>query len=204
MSSQVQRDRRRRRGLPWLLAVLAAAGALAPTGATLVSAAERSVFVNRVRVDATSLASLERSHGVRVAAGRYWYDAFSGLWGREGGPAQGRIAPGLVLGGPLPADASGGLTRVAINGRWIHPEELRYLAELFGRVKPGRYWLDEHGIGGFEGGPAEFDLYARARRHRPSVLGHADTGSVLGGEGMVGYIGGATGVTCGPDGGCIY
>ena len=192
------------RGLSTLLAVFAAAWVQVGVVATDASASERRVVVNRVRVNAASLASLERSYGVRVADGRYWYDAFSGLWGSEGGPPRGWIAAGLALGGRLQADASGSHTPVAINGRWIHPEELRYLEGLFGRVIPGRYWLDEHGIGGYEGGPASFDLRAQASSHRSSVLGHSDTGSVLGDDGIVGYIGGSTGVTCAPDGGCIY
>jgi hypothetical protein len=68
----------------------------------------------------------------------------------------------LELGGPLRPSASGGNTGVFINGREIHPTELAYLQRVFGYVIPGRYWLDAQGIGGFEGGPAAFNLFAAA------------------------------------------
>ena len=69
-----------------------------------------------------------------------------------------QIYPGLPLGGPLRADASGGATSVFINGRSIHPSELTYLTNLYGPVPPGRYWLNAAGIGGPEGGPATVNL----------------------------------------------
>ena len=82
-------------------------------------------FANRVRLEDRTRMALERTYGVPVAAGRYWYDAFSGVWGMEGGPAQGQIHPGLQLGGPLRADASGGDTGVFVNGRQLHRLEVR-------------------------------------------------------------------------------
>ena len=71
--------------------------------------------------------------------------------------------PGLALGGPLQANASGGSgTGVFINGREIHPQEYMYLLQQYGSVVPGRYWLNAQLIGGFEGGPAIFNLNAQA------------------------------------------
>ncbi len=145
--------------------------------------------------------------------GRYWYDPVSGLWGLEGGPSAGQIYPGLQLGGPLRADASvpSGTTNVFINGRELHPQEVYFLQSLYGYVVPGRYWLDPNGNGGFEGGPAIYNLGAAMASGMGSGgggggrLGHSVTGSVIGdGGGTVGYIGNdGTGITCGPDGGCF-
>lgn len=93
-----------------------------------------------------------------IPAGEYWYDSLSGLWGISGGPGIGQIAPGLLLGGPLQAGASGGGTGVFVNGREIHPSEYQSLLQRFGSVAPGRYWLNAQFIGGVEGGPASFNL----------------------------------------------
>ena len=95
-----------------------------------------------------------------IPAGNYWYDPVSGLWGASGGPSSGQIYPGLVLGGALEANASGGGTGVFINGRELHPSEVAYLQRLYGSVVPGRYWMNAQMIGGFEGGPAIFNLSA--------------------------------------------
>ena len=99
------------------------------------------------------------SYQISVPAGRYWYDPVSGLWGAEGGPSMGYIAPNLPLGGPLSADASGTGTGVFINGREIHTIEVMRLMEMFGTpIQPGRYWLGADGVGGVEGQPASFSL----------------------------------------------
>ena len=148
-------------------------------------------------------------------AGRYWYDPVSGLWGMEGGPGAGQLYPNLSLGGPLRSDASvpSGTTNVFINGRELHPQEVYFLQNLYGYVIPGRYWLDPSGNGGFEGGPAIYNLGAAMASGMGSGggsgggggrLGHSVTGSVLGDGETTGYIGNdGTGITCGPDGGCF-
>lgn len=118
----------------------------------------RAVFVNGSRLGGETIHALEQAYRVRLQSGRFWYDRASGLWGLEGGPTVGQIHPGLDLGGPLRADASNGNTGVFINRREIHALELRYLQSRFGQVIPARYWLNGAGIGGFEGGPPQFNI----------------------------------------------
>lgn len=114
------------------------------------------VVVNGRALSDRQVAGLASMVG-EVRPGRYWYDPVSGLWGPEGGPAKGQIRAGLPA-APLRADASGGGTGVFVNGREIHPLEYQRLDALFGYVQPGRYWLNERLVGGFEGGPPQFDL----------------------------------------------
>lgn len=133
-------------------AVLAAAFLLA-----CAAQAQQGVVVNGAALDPQTIGQLQRVYGV-ITPGRYWYDPSSGLWGRERGPTAGQIAPGLRLGGPLRRDASGGGTGVFVNGRELHPADVAQLRQLYGSVNPGRYWLNAQGIGGYEGGPAQFNL----------------------------------------------
>lgn len=131
------------------------------------AAQDEGVFVNGRPVTAEQIQLALQTMGIQPGAatippGRYWYDGTSGLWGMEGGPTVGQIFPGLELGGPLQADASGGGTGVFINGRELHPQEVAFLQSIFGVVIPGRYWMDWQGIGGYEGGPAIFNLAAAA------------------------------------------
>jgi len=138
-----------------------AALALAATLFAGAAPAQQPVVVNGIALDAQTIGQLQRAYGA-IVPGRYWYDAVSGLWGREGGPHNGQILPGLRLGGPLKPNASGGGTRVFVNGRALHPSELVQLQRLFGQVNPGRYWLNAQGIAGYEGGPPQFNLNAAA------------------------------------------
>ena len=98
-----------------------------------------------------------------VPAGRYWYDPVSGGAGVWGGPASAYIGPGLALGPPMPAAASGGgdgrITGVFVNGRELHPIDVAGLRR-YGPVSPGRYWWDRFGNVGLEGGPMLFNFYA--------------------------------------------
>ena len=113
------------------------------------------IIVNDVQLSQAQIISYQ----IAVPAGRYWYDPVSGLWGAEGGPSAGYIAPNLSLGGPLKADASGTGTGVFINGREIHSIEVLRLVELFGGpIQQGRYWLGADGIGGIEGQSASFSI----------------------------------------------
>ena len=117
------------------------------------------VIVNGITVPKDKITSLEHTYGVPIQPGRYWYDKISGLWGVDGGPLMGQIVPDLDLGGPLKVKASNGDTGVFINGRELPMQEVNFLQQL-GPVLPGRYWLNARGIGGFEGGPPQFDLGA--------------------------------------------
>ncbi|MBI3682882.1 MAG: hypothetical protein HY235_21115 [Acidobacteria bacterium] len=155
-----------------------------------------------------ALRSLARSYHTWVLPGRYWYDSRTGLWGYEGQPAAGSILPGLRIGGALSANASGGNTRVFVNGRELHRLEVQLISRCT-VVRPGRYWLDAYGNGGYEGQPPSFNLIALCRQNAPHPAGRQGNrgwyGSVGGDGSMVGAIfSGGTGVTCGPDGGCVY
>ena len=147
-----------------LFLLLLAGGLLQPTNAAAQTAPPRQVIINRGRVPDATLARLEAGTTTRIPDGRYWYDRVSGAWGLEGGHTRGFTAPGLELGGRLPADISGGGTGVFINGREIHPLDLAALQQLVGQVAPGRYWLDGQGYAGVEGGPAIANLMQVAQQ----------------------------------------
>lgn len=117
-----------------------------------------------------SLAALEQRYGQRVPDGQYWYDPVSGAAGPWGGPMIALLPPGLTLGGPLTADASGGgsgrLTGVFVNGRELHPVDVQNLQASLGQVWPGRWRVDAHGNAGPENGPPMVNLYVVARQRR--------------------------------------
>lgn len=132
-----------------------------------------------------------------IAQGNYWYDPVSGLWGLAGGPSTGQIQPNLRLGGPLQPDASGGGTGVFVNGREIHPQELIRLQRLFGVVYRGRYWMNAQLVGGFEGGPAIFNLRAAAGASGSGYNRNTIGGGLMSDGNCSGYLhpGGATVMT---------
>ena len=178
--------------------VLAGLSLAAPPAGAQGGAAQggNAIYVNDTPFTEQHVRALQTRLGVPNAAplppGRYWYDDASGLWGLMGGPALGQILPGLELGGRLRADASGGFTTVFVNGRALHPLEVQYLHQLFGVVYPGRYWLNWQGVGGYEGGPPQFDLRAAA----------AAAGGASGGYG--GYTARTPFGGLGGDGNCSY
>lgn len=146
----------RRLAKPLLLAVLCAPVVNAQTGG---EGANGGVQVNGVALSAETLRALLQAYPVAIAAGRYWYDRISGAWGREGQPIAGQMVAGLDLGGPLRSDASRGTSGVFINGRQVTVGEKAYLEQLCQvPVAPARYWILFNGIGGFEGGPPNFNL----------------------------------------------
>lgn len=135
-------------------------------GAAAAAADSKTVIVNGVRLPDEVIVALEIGYQTEIVEGRYWYDAYSGLWGRVAGPAAGQILPGLDFGAPLRENASDGDTYVIVNGRRLRSVELAALQQWVGRVQPGRYWLDPAGNAGFEGGPALVNIVAAYRQVR--------------------------------------
>lgn len=181
---------------------------LVGTGAAL---AQREVYVNGVLIPEADVQVLESSYFVQIPGGHYWYDTVSGLVGLEGNPPSGQIMPGLPLGGALQANASSSGTGVFINGRELHPLEMAYLQQMYGLVYPGRYWMNAQFIGGLEGGPAFFNLAANTSGQPSSA--YSKYGTIVSDGSFTGYMPNKSydfdnsndiGVSCGPDGGCIY
>ncbi len=118
--------------------------------AAVVAAEPAGVTINARPLDANGQAALRQLHAQTgpVPPGAYWYDAMTGAAGAWGGPVAVVLPAGLPLGGPLPAQASGGgngrLTGVFINGRELHPFDVQRLQTL-GPVWPGRYRWDAAG-----------------------------------------------------------
>ena len=129
------------------------------------SSASAEIVVNGRRLSTAQVASLSQTYGVTPRAGRYWYDAKSGLYGAEGYAAFGFMRPGHRF-GRLTAQASNGRSGVFVNGRQLQQGEWVVLSQLVGApVQPGRYWLDGRGNAGFEGsGVPLVNLYASAGR----------------------------------------
>lgn len=130
-------------------------------GALLAHAADEGtgIFVNGQALTGETVRTLQQVYPVAIAPGRYWYDPVSGAYGREGEPIAGQMIAGLALGGPIRADASRGTSGVYINGRHITVGEKTYLEQLCRTpVAPARYWILFNGLGGYEGGPAIFNL----------------------------------------------
>lgn len=122
----------------------------APRRSTAMPASRRLVYVNGMRISNEEVTVMERAWGTNVVDGRYWYDEACGAWGIENGPCAGFIEPGIRLGGPLMANASGGGTGVFLNGRELHPQDVLALTHAM-PVWPGRYWVDAAGNVGWEG-----------------------------------------------------
>src|SRR5689334_5563418 len=140
--------------------------AAAPPAQTLPPAPVRRITFNARVATARDLAAidpLEQRWGGRLPSGDYWYDNDSGAAGRWGGPTLGILPPGLQLGGPMPANASGGgdgsVTGVFINGRELHPQDVQKLEALVGTVYQGRWFVDASGNFGIEGGLVLGNLY---------------------------------------------
>ncbi len=134
-------------------------GALVVLGVQVSAAQDTGIVVNGQALSAETVRQLQQIYPVAIAPGRYWYDAISGAWGREGEPIAGQMMPGLALGGPLRPNASRGTSGVFINGRQITAGEKSYIEMLCQTpVAPARYWIMATGIGGYEGGPAIFNL----------------------------------------------
>ncbi len=139
---------------------------LALFAASPAMAKSNSIVINRRALSASQVQHLERMVGARLSAGRYWYDARSGAWGLERGPMQGILPAGLPIPAPLWRQASNGHTGVIVNGRELHRADVQRLVAAGVPVRRGRYWLNANGIGGYEGGPAAFNLKAMLQSRR--------------------------------------
>jgi hypothetical protein len=151
-----------------------------------------AVVVNGTRLPDEMRMALQIAYSTVIPGGRYWYDSYSGLWGREGQPPAGQIRAGLDFGGMLQEDASDGDTGVLVNGRRLPQGELLALQRLVGFVWPGRYWLDAYGNAGFEGGPALVNVIAAHRRAQSNGGGYGGwnrntPGGNWGGDGECSY-----------------
>jgi hypothetical protein len=160
--------------------------------ASPLTAQQRTVVVNRVRLTEQQIQHFEQRYNVKIQNGKYWYDRISGAWGMDGGPTSGWILPGLDLGGSLPADASNGHTGVFINGRELHAMDVAALMRIT-PVYQGRWWVDAQGTFGAEGGPALGNLWLLARQ-RGMQPGKAWSVYANGGNSMV----------AGDENGCTY
>ena len=169
-----------------ILAALLSVSVCMAQGHAADGVAPTQVIVNAVPLSAGTLRALQRMYPVPIQPGRYWYDRVSGAYGFEGGPIAGQMRAGLKLGGRLRADASRGTSGVFINGRQLTLGEKSYLERTCQtRASPGRYWVNAYGVGGFENGPALFNL-ARCGQQNAQNRGG----------------GSSTRTYCNPDGSC--
>ncbi|XP_060218457.1 uncharacterized protein LOC132645476 isoform X1 [Lycium barbarum] len=64
-----------------------------------------------------------------IQPGHYWYDFRAGFWGVTGGPCLGIIPPFIEeFNYPMPDNCAGGSTGVFVNGRELHPKDLKLLS----------------------------------------------------------------------------
>jgi hypothetical protein len=169
------------------------------SSASPAPAGQRHVVINGKRYSDSELAQVEQRYGIRIPDAEYWYDRTLGAWGAKGGPTMGFLAPGLDLGGALQADASGGTTRVFVNGRELDLYDLIALQKITGPIVPGRYFIDAQGLAGYEGGQPQWNLAAMAAQ---SGGGGSNTwqGRVTGSSG---FSDGTTGAVFLPNGGIV-
>ena len=159
------------------------------------------VRINGQVLDADALSRAGQEHGLRIPAGDYWYDPVLGAWGVTGGPTYGFIAPGLELGGPLPANASGGGTAIFVNGRELHPYDVYALQSVTGPIMPGRYFITPDGLAGFEGGPPLWNLLTLAAQSGGAGSGSTTWQSRI--TGASGFSDGNSGAVFLPNGGIV-
>lgn len=156
-----------------------AANSAAPTAAGAPAQPDTRKFKfngrDATESDMATLKKIEAMYGKPAPEGEYWYDPMSGAAGQWGGPTLGFLPAKLDLGGPLPANASGGgngnVTGVFINGREIHPVDYKVLFNIYGQVLPGRWWVDGTGNAGREGGPALVNLVSIAQQRAAAGKG---------------------------------
>lgn len=159
-------------------------------GRTARPAAGR-VIINGKALSRTVRRALAR-RGLRISAGRYWYDRRSGAWGHAGGPIRGVITAGLRGGGRLKANASRGRSGVYVNGRQLTWAEALYMRRLVRYLPRGSYWVDRWGNAGRVGGPALVNLRRLAVRSGARGRGRGNwlvRRPGIGGRGGIGVAG---------------
>ncbi len=118
-------------------------------------ASGRNVVFNGERITDATLRWLEGDGAAgTIPDGLYWYDRMTGMAGEFGGPTLAFLAAELDFCPALSPAASGSGTQVAINGRYLHPQDLAGLEYYFGPILPNRYWMDSMGNYGLENGPS--------------------------------------------------
>jgi hypothetical protein len=160
----------------------------------------RSVVINGKRMSDQELAHAEQTYNIHIPDADYWYDPVLGAWGVQGSPTLGLIAPGLAIGGALRADASGGGTNVFVNGRELHPYDVKVLQQIAGAIQPGRYFITADGLAGFEGGPPLWNLATLAAQPGGGG-GSTNWRSRI--TGASGFSDGTTGAVFLPNGGIV-
>jgi hypothetical protein len=109
-----------------------------PRGPTQAGSGVFAIVVNGVTITGSSKAALLASG---FLPGRYWRDFTAGFYGREGGPTLGACDTPIPGAGPLQPDAScrpTGQTNIFINGREVHPTEVKNLLPIM--MQPGGRW----------------------------------------------------------------
>ena len=165
--------------------------------ASRAAASSRQVVINGHAFAGAELDALEGRYRGSIPDGEYWYDPVLGAWGRVGGPTLGFVAPGLQLGGPLQANASGGGTQVFVNGRELHPYDVLALQQVTGPILPGRYFITSQGLAGLEGGPPLWNLMAM------SAQAQGGGSTTWQGRMSSGFSDGTTGAVFLPNGGIV-
>jgi hypothetical protein len=181
-----------------------AVASAAPAASPVVAAASRHVVINERALSGEELAQVEQAYQIRIPDADYWYDATLGAWGAKGGPTMGFLAPGLALGGPLQADASGSGTGIFVNGRELHPLDVMGLQRVTGPIVPGRYFITAEGLAGNEGGPPQWNLAALACASGGGSGGDNPTNTWQSSvTGASGFSDGHTGAVFLPNGGIV-
>ena len=180
----------------------AAASNTPKPGKTAPDAGQRKVIINGKRLSDQELTRAEQQYRIRIPDAEYWYDPVLGAWGARGGPTMGFITPGLDLGGPLQANASGGGTSVFVNGRALHPYDLAALQLVTGPIMPGRYFITAQGLAGYEGGPPQWNLAAMTAQSQGGGGGGSNTWQSRV-TGASGFSDGTTGAVFLPNGGIV-
>jgi len=134
-----------------------------------------AVIINDLTLSEAQIREIEETYGVRPAAGRYWYDSTSGLYGAAGYQSYGFMLPGHDY-GKLNERASNGDTGVYVNGRELPQAEWIVWSQILGYyIQQGSYWLDQSGNAGYAGVPYPLvNLYSAALQNSYGTGGSGD------------------------------